>query len=49
MIIFQNIIPLLKKICKLQSSHYRNVSTAPQGTDHGSEGIHRAYFGNNCT
>jgi len=46
---FQNIIPLFKKICKLQSSHYRNVSTAPQGTGCGSEGIRRAYFGSNCT
>ena len=46
---FKTLFLYLKKICKLQSNHYRNVSTAPQGTGRGSEGICGSYFGNNCT
>jgi len=31
---------------KLQSSHYKNVSTDPVGTGRGSFGIRGAHFGN---
>jgi len=49
MIIFSKHYSFILKKCKLQSSHYRNISTAPQGTCRGSKGIHRACFENNCT
>jgi len=34
---------------KLQSSHYKNVSTDPLGTGRESLGIHGAQFGNRCS
>jgi hypothetical protein len=43
---WQNIIPLIKKISKLQSSHCRNVSTDPLETGRGSFRIRGAHFGN---
>ena len=36
------------KICKLQSSHYRNVSLDPLGTAGGSLATDGAHFGSRC-
>jgi len=38
----------MKKINKLQSSYYRNVSTDPLGSGHRSLEIGGAHFGNFC-
>jgi len=43
------IIPLIEKISKLQSTHYKNVATGPLGTCRGSLGIRGAHFGNHCS
>jgi hypothetical protein len=44
--VLQNIIPSIKEISKLQSSHYRNVSMDPLRTGRASLGIRGARFGN---
>jgi hypothetical protein len=36
------------KIGKIQSSHYRNISTDPPATGHGSLGIRGPHFENHC-
>ena len=39
------IISLITNVSKPQSSHYRNISTDPRGTGHGSPGVRGSHFG----